>query len=51
VIDDHHMSRQLVGLLQVLGGEKDVGPVGDEIANPAPELHAAARVEASGRLV
>src|SRR5262249_18613348 len=51
VIDDHYTPRQLVGLLQVLRGEENVGPVRNEIANRAPKLQTAARVEARSRLV
>jgi hypothetical protein len=51
MIDDHHTPGQLVSLLQILGGEEHVGPVGNEITDCGPKLHPAARVEARGWLV
>src|SRR6266540_4127427 len=51
VIDDHDVAGQLIGFLEVLGGEQDIGAAGDEIADRTPQLHAAARVQAGGRLV
>ena len=51
VVDDHDVAGQLVGLLEVLGGEQHVGAVGDQVADGLPQLDAAARVEAGGRLV
>ena len=41
----------LVGLVQVLGGEEDGGAFGDELADDLPHVVATARVEAGGRLV
>ena len=42
---------ELVGLLQVLGGEEDGDAAGDQLADDLPHGPAAARVEAGGRLV
>ena len=42
---------ELVGLVQVLGGEEDGDAVGDQLADGLPRVVAAARVEAGGRLV
>ena len=42
---------ELVGLLQVLGGEQDGGAVGDQLADRAPQAEAATRVQPAGRLV
>jgi hypothetical protein len=42
---------ELVGLLHVLGGEQHRHPVVDEVADDPPEVAAAARVQARGRLV
>ncbi len=40
-----------VGLLQVLGGEEDGDPVGDQAADDVPQAAAAARVQSGGGLV
>ena len=50
-VDDRHVVGQLVGLLQVLGGEEDRGPVVVERPHLLPDRLAADRVEARGRLV
>jgi hypothetical protein len=50
-VDHHDLVRELVGLLQILGGEQHGGPVLDELAGGVPELLAAARVEAAAGLV
>ena len=42
---------ELVGLLQVLGGEEDRDAAGDQLADHLPHGPAAARVEPGGRLV
>jgi hypothetical protein len=51
VVDDRDLGRELVGLLQVLGGEQDGDAVGDQGADHVPDLAPAARVQAGGRLV
>jgi len=51
VVDDYHVGRELVGLVEVLRREQHVGPALDERADRLPELVAAARVESGGRLV
>jgi hypothetical protein len=51
VVDDHHPAGQVVGLVQVLGGEQHVGAGRDQAADGVPELDAAAGVQPGGRLV
>ena len=51
VVDDHDVVGQQVGLLQVLRGQQEGGPAGDEVLDHLPHLGAAARVQARGRLV
>ena len=51
VVEHRDPVGELVGLVQVLGGEEDRDPVGDEVADDLPHGAAAARVEAGGRLV
>ena len=51
VIDDRHLGRQVVGLLEVLGGEQHVGAAGDQRADHVPELETTVRVESGGGLV
>ena len=51
VVDDHNPAGELVGLVEVLGGEQHVGAAFDERADRVPELDPAARVEAGRRLV
>ena len=51
VVDDHDPVGQVVGLVEVLRREHDVGAVGDELADGLPEPDAAGRVESGRRLV
>jgi hypothetical protein len=51
VVDDDDVGGELIGLLQVLGGQQDVGPGGDQLADRRPQLAAAGRVQARGGLV
>ena len=51
VVDDRDAPGQLVGLLEVLGGEEDGGALGVEPAHLLPEGDAADRIEPGGRLV
>jgi hypothetical protein len=51
VVDDDDAVGQLVGLVEVLGGEEQGRPVAHEVAQHTPELDPAARVEAGRRLV
>ena len=51
VIDDHDLAREVVGLVEVLGGEQHVGAVLDECADRVPELAAAAGIEPGRGLV
>ena len=51
VVDDHDVVRELVGLVEVLRREHDVGAGGDELADGVPQLDAAARIEPGGGLV
>jgi hypothetical protein len=51
VVDDGDAVGQLVGLLEVLGGEQHVGPAPHERADGVPQLDAAAGVETGGGLV
>src|SRR5436189_240534 len=51
VVDDHDVAGQLIGLLEVLGGEQHVGAGGNQVADAVPQLDATAGVEARGRLV
>ena len=51
VVDDHDPVGQVVGLVEVLRREHDVGAVGDELAHGLPQRDAAGRVEARRRLV
>ena len=51
VVDDDDVVGELVGLVEVLGGEEQGGAVAHEVAQHVPQLDAAARVEAGGRLV
>ncbi len=50
-VDDHDERRQMVGLVQVLRGQQDVGPGVAQRHDGVPQLDAAPRVEAGGRLV
>ena len=51
VVDDDDVAGELVGFLEVLGGEQHIGAVGDERPDGVPQLEAASRVEAGGRFV
>ena len=51
VVDHRDPLGELVGLLQVLGGQKQRGALALEVSNRIPDLVAAARVEPGGRLV
>ena len=51
VVEQGDRVGQLVGLLQVLGGEQDGHAFVDQVADGAPELLAAARVQPGRRLV
>jgi hypothetical protein len=51
VVDHGDLGGELVGLLQVLGGQQDGGAVGDQLADHVPDLAPAARVEPGGGLV
>jgi hypothetical protein len=44
VIDDHDLVRQLVGLVQVLGGQQQRGPVGDQRPDDVPHPQPRPRV-------
>ena len=51
VIDDHDVVGQLVGFVEVVGGQQDIGAAGDEVADGRPHLPAADRIQAGRRLV
>jgi hypothetical protein len=51
VVDDDDVRRQAVGLVEVLRGQQDVGAGDDQPADGVPEMDAAARIQARGRLV
>ncbi len=51
VVDHADVVREVVGLLQVLGGEEQGGAAGDQFLDDAPQLLAVAGVESGGRLV
>ena len=51
VVDDDHVASQMVGLLQILGGEEHVDAVGDELANGVPQFPPAPWVQAGRGLV
>ena len=51
VVEDGDAVGKLVGLLEVLGGEEDGDPCGDEVADDLPHGAAAAGVQAGGWLV
>jgi hypothetical protein len=51
VVQQRDLVGELVGLLQVLGGEQDRGSAGHQVADDLPHGAAAARVQAGGRLV
>lgn len=51
VVDHRDVVREVVGLLQILGGQQQRRTAGDELLDHVPQLLAVARVEAGGRLV
>nr|WP_281273524.1 hypothetical protein [Euzebya pacifica] len=51
VVDHGDAVGQLVGLLQVLGGQQQGGSVAHELGDQLPQLDARPRVQAGGRLV
>ncbi len=51
VVEDDDVVGELVGLLQILGGEQHRDAVGHQPAHHAPQVGAAARVEPGGGLV
>ena len=51
VVDDDDVVGQLVGLLEVLRRQQDVGTAGDERADRFPQVDAGARVQTGRRLV
>ena len=51
LVDDDDVVGELVGLLEVLRGQQQRRAVADQLAQHLPQLDAAARVEAGGRLV
>jgi hypothetical protein len=50
-VDDGDPVGQLIGFLQVLGGQQERGPLALQFAHDGPDLAAAARIQARGRLV
>jgi hypothetical protein len=51
VIDDGDPVGQLIGFLEVLGGQQERRPPAPQLAHDGPDLVAAARIQARGRLV
>ena len=51
VVEDHDVVRELVGLVQVLGGQQYRDPVRHQPADHPPDIGPAAGVEPGGRLV
>ena len=51
VVDDHDLAGEMVGLIEVLGGQQHVGPGLHERPDRVPQLDPAARIQARGRLV
>ena len=51
VVDDEHVARELVGLLEVLRGEQQRRAGGSQLADHVPHAEPAARIEARRRLV
>ena len=51
VREDPAAVRRLIGLVQILGREEDVGALIDEVADRVPELDAAPRVQAGRGLI
>ena len=50
-VDDRDPVGQLIGFLQVLGGQQQRRPLAPQLAHDGPDLVAAARIQARGRLV
>ena len=50
-VDDGDPVGQLIGFLEVLGGQQDRCPLAPQFAHDGPDLVAAARIQARGRLV
>ena len=50
-VDDGDPVGQLIGFLQVLGGQQERCPLALQLAHDGPDLVAAARIQARGRLV
>jgi hypothetical protein len=51
VVDDGDPVGQLVGLVQVLGGQQDGGAAGGQRSDDVPDLVAAVGVQPGGRLI
>jgi hypothetical protein len=51
VIDHRDLPGELVGLLEVLGGQQQRGSLGEQLAHDRPDLVAAARIESRRGLV
>jgi hypothetical protein len=51
VVDDGDPVGELVGLLQVLGGQQHGGTALDQVADQRPQVAAAGRVQPGGGLV
>jgi hypothetical protein len=51
VVDDEHVARELVGLLEVLRGQQQRRAAGGQLADHVPHAEPAARVEPGRRLV
>ena len=51
MVHDRHPTRQLLGLLHVVGGQQDRLAGRVQLAEDLPQRDAALRVEAGGRLV
>jgi hypothetical protein len=47
VVDDHDVVGEVVGFVEVLGGQYYVGSVGNEFADGFPQVDSAARIESS----
>ena len=51
VVNDDDLIRQFIGFFQVLGGQQQGRPDGDEVADGIPHGDAPPRVQAGGRLI
>ena len=51
VVDDHDLAGEMVGLIEVLRGQQNVGPLLDEGADRVPQLDPATRVQACRGLI